>query len=136
MGAGPVAQEGAGGTADDWQALLQAALARVQDEQRLAADNARPVVLDQTSVGRLSRMDALQQQAMAQAALQRLAQQQRRVEAALARLAQGRYGWCCACDATIEPTRLRHDPAVPFCRDCQDERDAEREAERRADRRG
>lgn len=136
MGEGTMAHDGAAASAQDWQALLEAALARVRDEQRLAADNARPVVLDQTSVGRLSRMDALQQQAMAQAALQRLSQQQRRLEAALARLAQGRYGLCCVCEATIESTRLRHDPAVPFCRDCQDERDAEREAERRADRRG
>lgn len=45
------------------------------------------VVLDQSSVGRLSRMDALQQQAMAQSTRERTEQMQRRIEAALRRCA-------------------------------------------------
>lgn len=47
---------------------------------------AATVELDQTRVGRLSRMDAMQQQAMAQNSRERLLGRQRRVEAALTRI--------------------------------------------------
>jgi DnaK suppressor protein len=89
-----------------------------------AADDAGTVTLEQTSVGRLSRMDALQQQAMAQERRQRLLPRQRQLLAARDRLADGRYGRCCACDADIEPQRLARDPAVVFCHGCQSERQA------------
>lgn len=56
-------------------------------------DNAATVNLDQAGVGRLSRMDAMQQQAMALASVQRLAIQQRRVEAALARVRSVANRW-------------------------------------------
>jgi DnaK suppressor protein len=109
--------------------ILDDLLARLDEEQRSAADNARPVTLDQSSVGRLSRMDALQQQAMAQASIQRLQVQRRRLDAALQRVRQGSYGICCECGGAIDLERLRSDPAVPFCMDCQEER-AERSAAR------
>ncbi|HVR54458.1 MAG TPA: TraR/DksA C4-type zinc finger protein [Pseudorhodoferax sp.] len=89
-------------------------------------DNASTVTLDQTSVGRLSRLDAMQQQAMAQASLLRLDVQRRRVEAALDRIRHGSYGTCCACESDIGLERLLTDPATPFCMDCQAERDTER----------
>lgn len=87
-----------------------------------AAAEASTVELDQTSVGRLSRMDALQQQAMALERQQRLRQRQRQLLAAHDRLAQGAYGRCCECDEDIDPARLRQDPAVVFCMACQMER--------------
>jgi DnaK suppressor protein len=110
--------------------ILDELHARLEDEQRTAADNARTVTLDQSSVGRLSRMDAMQQQAMAQASMQRLQLQRRRLEAALQRVQQGSYGACCECGGPIGLERLLSDPAAPFCMDCQEERDAEREAGR------
>src|SRR3546814_1449308 len=57
-----------------------------------ASDAAKPVELDQTSVGRVSRMDAMQGQAMALAVQQRRAQSLRRIDAALARIDSGDYG--------------------------------------------
>lgn len=110
--------------------ILEALLHGLDEEHRLALQNARPVTLDQTSVGRLSRMDAMQQQAMAQASLQRLALQRRRVEAALDRVHHGTYGRCCDCDRDVGLQRLLSDPAAPFCMDCQEERDAQRDAAR------
>lgn len=110
--------------------LLDDLLARLDEEQRLAADNARTVTLDQSSVGRLSRMDAMQQQAMAQASMQRLQVHRRRLDAALQRVQQGSYGICCECAGAIGLERLLSDPAAPFCMDCQEERDAERSAPR------
>jgi DnaK suppressor protein len=87
-----------------------------------AAAQASTVELDQTSVGRLSRMDAMQQQAMAQERQQRLRQRQRQLLAAQNRLTQGTYGRCCECDEGIDPARLQQDPAVVFCMACQIER--------------
>lgn len=72
------------------------------------------VVLDQSSVGRLSRMDALQQQAMALNSRQRAERELRRIEAALRRCDDGSYGYCISCDEPIDPRRLELDPAVPL----------------------
>jgi DnaK suppressor protein len=81
------------------------------------------VELDQTRVGRLSRMDALQQQAMAQGARGRQLNRQRRLEAALARIAAGTYGYCCECHGPLSEQRLNTDPAVVFCVDCAEARE-------------
>lgn len=85
---------------------------------RTTADDRRPVALDQSSVGRLSRMDALQMQAMAQATERRRIQEAARIEAALKRVADGDYGWCVQCGEAIAPKRLEADPTVPTCIDC------------------
>jgi len=80
------------------------------------------VVLDQSSVGRLSRMDALQQQAMAQGMMERLQLQKRKLEAALVRLGNGGFGLCCACGDELEAQRLHADPCLLFCVACIEER--------------
>jgi DnaK suppressor protein len=84
------------------------------------------VQLDQTSVGRLSRMDALQQQSMALGLRERLLFRQRRVGAALLRMETQTYGRCCECETPISIDRLLADPAAPFCPDCQAEIDDRR----------
>jgi DnaK suppressor protein len=81
-------------------------------------DSAATVVLDQTSVGRLSRMDALQQQAMALASRERAQRELLRIEAALQRCDDGRYGDCVDCGEPINLRRLEHDPATPLCVAC------------------
>jgi DnaK suppressor protein len=81
-------------------------------------DPAAIVQLDQTKVGRLSRMDALQAQAMAKASGQRRAAQLREIDAALRRIDDGRYGDCERCEEPINPRRLDANPAVRLCIDC------------------
>lgn len=83
-----------------------------------SADSRDPVELDQTSVGRLSRMDAMQQQAMALATQRRRASALLRIDAALSRIAAGDYGWCATCGESIAPGRLAQDPATPYCVVC------------------
>ncbi len=85
---------------------------------RTAAEDRKPVSLDQQSVGRLSRQDSLQVQAMAKAADARRAGELRRIDAALARLQEGEYGWCVECGEAIDARRLKIDPAAPRCRAC------------------
>ena len=82
------------------------------------AESRRPVELDQQSVGRLSRMDALQVQAMAQATESRRQVRGQRIKAALARIAADEYGYCVECGEEIPVARLNIDPTTPRCVDC------------------
>ncbi|WP_137392264.1 TraR/DksA family transcriptional regulator [Rhodoligotrophos defluvii] len=78
----------------------------------------RPVELDQQSVGRLSRMDALQVQAMANAVDQRRRARLVLLERALRRMDDGEYGYCTGCGEFIGMRRLAVDPATPKCIRC------------------
>ena len=81
-------------------------------------DSAAVVELDQSKVGRLSRMDAMQAQAMAKASAQRREQSLRQIEAALQRIDDEKYGLCMDCGETINPRRLQFDPTALRCIDC------------------
>ncbi|WP_297774302.1 TraR/DksA C4-type zinc finger protein [uncultured Roseovarius sp.] len=76
------------------------------------------VELDQQAVGRLSRMDALQNQAMAKAGQSRREAQRRRLQAALSRMDEGEYGYCEDCGEDIALGRLEIDPAATRCVSC------------------
>lgn len=76
------------------------------------------VELDQSKVGRLSRMDAMQGQAMAQASGLRREATLRKIDAALKRLDDGGFGFCRSCDEAINPKRLAFDPTATQCVDC------------------
>ncbi|MCB1745346.1 MAG: TraR/DksA C4-type zinc finger protein [Gammaproteobacteria bacterium] len=76
------------------------------------------VELDQTRVGRLSRMDALQAQAMAVETDRRRRLALRQIDAALQRMKTGEYGDCVRCAEPIAHARLAFDPAATLCIDC------------------
>lgn len=78
----------------------------------------KPVELDQQSVGRLSRMDAMQQQAMAAAQESRRRARLTAITAALKRLDEGDFGWCADCGEFIGAERLDLDPTLTRCVDC------------------
>jgi DnaK suppressor protein len=98
--------------------ILEAALAECRAASTATADDRKPVELDQTTVGRLSRMDALQRQAMAQAAERQRQTRTARLTAALERLEAGDYGYCVRCGEAIAAQRLAIDPAAPTCIGC------------------
>ena len=83
-----------------------------------AQGDRKPVELDQQSVGRVSRIDSLQVQAMSNAAEARRQQRARALEAALERMAQKEFGYCTDCGEPIAYGRLRTDPAVIRCINC------------------
>ncbi len=83
-----------------------------------SADARAAVELDQSRVGRLSRMDALQGQAMAQAQQRRRQVERARIGAALDRIDAGEYGWCLKCGLAVAKARLESNPAAPLCVDC------------------
>lgn len=80
-------------------------------------DATEPVRLD-TSIGRLSRMDAMQSQQMALALKERQRQQLTRVERALRSIDDGSYGACKMCRAQISEERLELQPEATVCVTC------------------
>ena len=84
----------------------------------ISAEDRDAVELDQQSVGRLSRMDAMQRQAMAQAQERARAVELARLEQAMRRLEDGEYGWCATCGDQIAAARLEVDPAAAVCIEC------------------
>ena len=97
---------------------LQALKAELEAQEETSEAGRAPVELDQTSVGRLSRMDAIQVQAMALATEQRRQAELGRVTAALERIDGDEFGYCEICGEEIAPARLVHNPAVATCIGC------------------
>lgn len=97
---------------------LEDRLEALRDGHEAQRKEGAPVQLDQTCVGRLSRMDAIQQQAMAQATAQRTELEKQRIQTALNRLRSGDYGYCVKCEEEISEKRLRIDPASLICISC------------------
>ena len=96
---------------------LPRALARTQE-------GTATVELDQQSVGRLSRMDEIQRQAMAKSGHRSLELRLQQVRAALATIERGEYGTCRVCEEPIGYPRLAAQPETPFCLECQGAREA------------
>lgn len=93
---------------------------RAELEALLAADDGTQAVeLDQSRQGRLSRMDAMQQQAMAVAKRDTFRQQLRQVIRALRRIEEDDYGFCLECDEPIPLARLQARPEAELCVSCQ-----------------
>lgn len=92
--------------------------AAIQGVVESSAEDRAPVELDQSRVGRLSRMDALQQQAMANATDERRRQELLRIESALKRIESQAFGYCAVCDEPIGERRLALDPTMATCVDC------------------
>ena len=76
------------------------------------------VELDQTRVGRLSRMDAMQAQAMSLETGRRRRMHILAINTAVARIESGEYGYCYDCGETIDPRRLEADPSARLCISC------------------
>lgn len=102
----------------DWKALIEARIAELRAASEDSREDREPVELDQTRQGRLSRMDAMQGQAMAQASEARRGQQIMRLKAALQRVESGEFGECLDCGEPIAEARMKNDPAVTLCIEC------------------
>jgi len=87
-------------------------LAEATEEDR------KPVELDQSQIGRLSRLDSIQVQEMSLEQERRRETEITRIDAALKRIDGGDYGLCVSCGDDIAPERLENNPAVPTCIDC------------------
>ena len=108
----------------DSKAIAEFKIALEQQQEELealrevSAEGRDPVTLDQQSVGRVSRVDAMQQQAMAQAQERRRGHELVRIEQALTRITEGEFGYCLECGEEIPVKRLKIDPAAALCVHC------------------
>lgn len=107
---------------DDTLEILRRQLLRMKAEvdatEESSSDAALPVELDQASVGRISRMDAMRAQHMALEVGRRREVQLSRIEGAFRRMVSGDYGACYVCGEDIDPARLLADPTVTRCIRC------------------
>lgn len=112
----------------DIEGVKASLLAHRDELLQEAADTAgerETVELDQARVGRLSRMDAMQAQAMSVELQRRRELELRRIASALKRITEGDYGYCITCGEPIDPKRLEIEPTSSQCIRCasQSERD-------------
>jgi len=85
---------------------------------KIGEEAAKTVELDQSKVGRLSRMDAMQAQAMSLETNRRRELELKKIASALNRINDGDYSYCVSCDEEIAEKRLEVDPAAPLCIEC------------------
>jgi len=108
----------------DLEAMRAKLLARREElltEDRLSSEGRAPVTLDQDSVGRLSRIDAMQLQEMALAQARRRKTERGAIDTALQRIEKGEYGYCRKCGEDIATARLDANPSVTTCITCANE---------------
>ena len=104
----------------DTQRLALIALkGTVETVLRQSKEDAQPVKLDQQAIGRLSRMDAIQQQKMAEANRRRQILRLAQIKAALKAIEEEEYGLCRRCEEPITLARLKVQPECAICLECQ-----------------
>jgi DnaK suppressor protein len=106
-----------------WRERIEGQIADLLQQSEDSSESRAPVELDQTMQGRLSRMDAMQGQAMAQATDARRRRQIAALKTALARIDNGEFGECVECGEPIAEARLNSNPAITLCIDCASERE-------------
>jgi DnaK suppressor protein len=100
------------------RALLDTRKSELESEQAAGEDDRAPVELDQSSVGRVSRIDAIHGREMALATERRRKTELSKIDAALRRIDSGEYGYCLKCGEEIGDKRLALDPAAAMCVKC------------------
>lgn len=100
---------------------------KVETEELIQSSSASSQIVDlDQPIGRLSRMDALQQQAMAKANCDGLKKSLQLIDSALQAFRLERYGDCRRCEEPIGYPRLNARPESPFCLDCQTQMEGNR----------
>ena len=102
----------------DFKNMLLVELKDITNISLKTVKDRAPVELDQQAVGRLSRMDAMQQQSMDTAKQSRRIERINLINAALRRLEEDDYGYCLNCDQPISDGRLKLDPTFSLCIAC------------------
>lgn len=108
-------------TADQLEALttaLDRAVRKLERSMRTTEEALRPVTLDQSAVGRLSRIDSLQNQGLTRNLQEREQAKLGQVITAYQRIEAGTYGLCTECGGQIPFDRLDVFPETPTCAAC------------------
>ena len=103
---------------EEFRKILEKELNELVDLSKKTKKDRAPVILDQQSVGRLSRMDAIQQQNMSLATEKHRTQRIIKIENTFKRLEKGDFGLCISCGEEISSKRLFIDPTFLKCIEC------------------
>ena len=104
--------------AQEFREELMRQLSKLETSMTVGDEALKTVELDQGAVGRLSRIDSLQNQEVAKGLRERETVKLALIQAALKRLDQGHYGICTECDGEIVLGRLFVSPESPTCASC------------------
>jgi len=96
-----------------FKTMLENSKQEITDWNKYSKSSTRPVSLDE-SIGRVSRIDAIQSQQMALAAERRRIQELQRIEAALKRIDSGDYGYCMVCEEEISEKGSSSIRRIPY----------------------
>ena len=103
---------------DELRGELERQLTRLEKSMKVTDEALRTVELDQTAVGRLSRMDSLQNQSLSKGLRDREVVRLSQIRDALERIEKGTFGVCTVCDGAIPFERLFIFPEAPECAEC------------------
>lgn len=103
---------------DELRSELERQLRKLERSMRVTDEAVEPVKLDQTAVGRLSRIDSLQSQGMAKNLQERERVKLALIQEAFRRMEAGSYGVCTECGGAIPFERLFVFPETPTCAAC------------------
>ena len=101
----------------DLEELIVGELARIREESE-SSEKEREAIAPDVSIGRLSRLDAMQMQEVAKEADRRREERIARLEVALDQLDEGTYGRCETCGEDIVFERLKIAPEANRCSRC------------------
>ena len=107
------------------RSVLGATRQQLQSQLEASREDVRPVDVDEP-IGRLTRMDAMQQQSMAKANRRSAEARLQQIVACLAALEKGDYGYCTSCEEPISYPRLQARPETRLCLPCQEHRERRR----------
>ena len=102
----------------DLKEMILKELSVLEDSLDGSKDTSKIVELDQQLIGRLSRMDSIQDKEMTRANIGRRIQKKSQLIEALARLKESDFGFCIDCGEEIDIRRLRINPIVRKCFSC------------------
>ncbi len=110
---------------DELQEMMRNSCRELEELLASSSESSKPVALDEP-IGRLSRMDAMQQQQMAIASRRSQTQRLQLLRNALQAMGRDHYGDCRLCEEPIGYQRLKVRPETPFCLACQSRSEGER----------
>ena len=97
---------------------LERQLVRLEQSMKVTDEALQTVELDQAAVGRLSRMDSLQNQSLSKGLREREVVRLSQLRDAIGRIEKGVFGMCTVCGGEIPYERLLVFPEAPECADC------------------
>lgn len=103
--------------------IIEERLSEFAAQLKMSKESSQVVELDQALAGRVSRIDAIQQQKIAEAGLMRAQLKYNQLKKALVNLSSDDYGSCVECGEQIGLPRLLIKPESTLCIECQSQQE-------------